>query len=126
MSVLTILSLSHISLCLISRELYNTINPLFLEVYVTKYVAAVDQGTTSTRFIVFDPHGNVVAVDQKEHRQIFPAPGWVEHDPLEIWECTKTVIHGALTRFGIQREEIVASRDHQPTRDNPGLEQTHW
>lgn len=75
---------------------------------MTKYVAAVDQGTTSTRFIVFDPHGNVVAVDQKEHRQIFPAPGWVEHDPLEIWECTKAVIHGALSRFGIQREEIVA------------------
>ena len=75
---------------------------------MTKYVAAVDQGTTSTRFIVFDPRGNVVAVDQKEHRQIYPSPGWVEHDPLEIWEHTKEVIQGALTRFGIRREELAA------------------
>jgi glycerol kinase len=75
---------------------------------VTRYVAAVDQGTTSTRFIVFDPHGNVVAVDQKEHRQIYPSPGWVEHDPLEIWERTKEVIQGAFTRFGIRREDLAA------------------
>jgi glycerol kinase len=75
---------------------------------VSKYVAAVDQGTTSTRFIVFDARGNIVAVDQKEHRQIFPRPGWVEHDPLEIWERTKEVIQGALTRFGISREELAA------------------
>lgn len=75
---------------------------------MTKYVAAVDQGTTSTRFIVFDPQGNIVAVDQKEHRQIFPRPGWVEHDALEIWEHTRDVIQGALTRFGIDRKEIAA------------------
>ncbi|MBE0696134.1 MAG: glycerol kinase GlpK [Anaerolineaceae bacterium] len=75
---------------------------------MTRYVAAIDQGTTSTRFIVFDPHGNVVAVDQKEHRQIFPAPGWVEHDPLEIWERTKEVIQGGLTRFGVRREDLAA------------------
>ncbi len=74
---------------------------------MAKYVAAVDQGTTSTRFIVFDPRGNVVAVDQKEHRQIFPSPGWVEHDPLEIWERTKEVIQGAMLRFGIRREDLV-------------------
>jgi glycerol kinase len=73
---------------------------------VTKYVAAVDQGTTSTRFIVFDIHGNVVAVDQKEHRQIFPRPGWVEHDPLEIWQRTQEVIQGALGRFGISRADL--------------------
>ncbi len=71
-----------------------------------KYIAAIDQGTTSTRFIVFDPHGDVVAVDQREHRQIFPRPGWVEHDALEIWERTKEVIQGALTRFGLSREDI--------------------
>lgn len=75
---------------------------------MTRYVAAVDQGTTSTRFIVFDPHGNVVAVDQKEHQQIYPSPGWVEHDPLEIWERTKEVIQGAMTRFGIHREDLAA------------------
>jgi glycerol kinase len=74
---------------------------------VTKYVAAIDQGTTSTRFIVFDANGNVVAVEQKEHRQIFPRPGWVEHDPLEIWERTKEVTQGALARFGISRDDLV-------------------
>ena len=74
---------------------------------MTKYVAAIDQGTTSTRFMVFDTHGNVVAVDQKEHRQIFPRPGWVEHDPLEIWERTKEVIQGALARFGVSRADLV-------------------
>lgn len=63
-----------------------------------KYAAAIDQGTTSTRFIIFDHEGNVVAVDQKEHHQIFPKPGWVEHDALEIWENTKAVIDGALRK----------------------------
>ena len=61
-----------------------------------KYVAALDQGTTSTRFIIFDHGGNVVAVDQKEHTQIYPKPGWVEHDPLEIWERAREVMRGAL------------------------------
>ncbi len=63
-----------------------------------KYVAAIDQGTTSTRFIIFDHGGNVVAVDQKEHRQIYPKPGWVEHDPLEVWKRTQEVIAGALNK----------------------------
>ncbi|HVO42960.1 MAG TPA: FGGY family carbohydrate kinase, partial [Aggregatilineales bacterium] len=48
-----------------------------------KYVAAVDQGTTSTRFMIFDEHGAVIEVDQKEHEQIYPKPGWVEHNPQE-------------------------------------------
>ncbi|HXQ37982.1 MAG TPA: FGGY family carbohydrate kinase, partial [Anaerolineales bacterium] len=52
---------------------------------MSKYVAAIDQGTTSTRFIVFDHEGKAIAVDQKEHNQIYPKPGWVEHDALEIW-----------------------------------------
>ena len=55
---------------------------------MSKYVAAIDQGTTSTRFMIFDHGGNVIAVDQKEHEQIYPKPGWVEHDALEIWERT--------------------------------------
>jgi len=65
-----------------------------------KYIAAIDQGTTSTRFIIFDHGGNVIAVDQKEHQQIFPKPGWVEHDPLEIWVRTQEVMRGALEKCG--------------------------
>ena len=75
---------------------------------MSRYAAAIDQGTTSTRFIVFDSRGNVVAVDQKEHRQIFPKPGWVEHDALEIWERTKEVIQGGLSRFRIEPGDIAA------------------
>ena len=66
---------------------------------MSKYVSAIDQGTTSTRFMIFDHGGNNVAIDQKEHRQIYPKPGWVEHDPLEIWENTKSVIEGALQKI---------------------------
>jgi glycerol kinase len=74
-----------------------------------KYVAAIDQGTTSTRFMIFDHAGNVIAVDQKEHRQIYPKPGWVEHDPLEIWQRTQDVMQGALKKLGIQKSaQIVA------------------
>ncbi len=71
-----------------------------------KYVAAIDQGTTSTRFIIFDHGGNVVAVDQKEHEQIFPKPGWVEHDPLEIWERVQEVMAGALGKISEQSSVI--------------------
>jgi glycerol kinase len=61
-----------------------------------KYVAAIDQGTTSTRCILFDHKGNVASVAQKEHQQIYPLPGWVEHDPMEIWLATQDVIRGAI------------------------------
>src|SRR5688500_19455548 len=73
-----------------------------------KYVAAIDQGTTSTRFMIFDHGGNVIAVDQKEHQQIYPKPGWVEHDPLEIWARTQEVIIGALEKGNISAKEIAA------------------
>lgn len=73
-----------------------------------RYTAAIDQGTTSTRFIVFDEHGSIIAVDQKEHRQIFPQPGWVEHDALEIWQRTREVIQGALQKFPITPADISA------------------
>ena len=63
---------------------------------MAKYAAAVDQGTTSTRFMIFDHAGKVVGLDQKEHEQIYPKPGWVEHDPMEIWARTEDVIKGAL------------------------------
>ncbi|MFZ0910009.1 MAG: FGGY family carbohydrate kinase, partial [Candidatus Acidiferrales bacterium] len=52
---------------------------------IASYIGAIDQGTTSTRFIVFDRTGRIVAVAQKEHEQIYPKPGWVEHDPEEVW-----------------------------------------
>ncbi|RME90007.1 MAG: glycerol kinase [Anaerolineae bacterium] len=63
---------------------------------MSTYIAAIDQGTTSTRCILFDRKGNVVALAQREHRQIYPQPGWVEHDPMEIWERTQEVVHEAL------------------------------
>ncbi|SLM30098.1 glycerol kinase [Desulfamplus magnetovallimortis] len=75
---------------------------------MTKYVGAVDQGTTSSRFIIFDHAGNIVGVDQKEHRQIFEKPGWVEHDPIEIWNNTASVIKGALEKTGIKGSELAA------------------
>jgi len=75
---------------------------------MAKYAAAVDQGTTSTRFMIFDHAGQVVAVDQMEHEQIYPKPGWVEHDPLEIWARTQDVIKGALKKAGAKAEDIVA------------------
>ena len=73
-----------------------------------KYVAAIDQGTTSTRFIIFDHAGSIVAVDQQEHKQIYPKPGGVEHDPLEIWERTQEVMRSALTTAGIDSSELAA------------------
>ncbi|MBI3176834.1 MAG: glycerol kinase GlpK, partial [Chloroflexi bacterium] len=72
------------------------------------FVAAIDQGTTSTRCMIFDRAGKVVAFDQKEHRQIFPRPGWVEHDPLEIWARTQEVIAGALTKSGLAALDLAA------------------
>src|SRR5881275_2807643 len=65
---------------------------------MAQYAAAVDQGTTSTRFMVFDHGGQVVSVDQKEHEQIYPKAGWVEHDPMEIWQRTQEVIRAGLDK----------------------------
>ncbi len=72
------------------------------------YIGALDMGTTSNRFIIFNENGEIVALDQKEHRQIFPRPGWVEHDPMEIWKNTAEVIRGALEKSGIPGKEIAA------------------
>jgi glycerol kinase len=73
-----------------------------------KFVAAIDQGTTSTRCILFDHAGTIVVADQMEHEQIYPKPGWVEHDALEIWESTQRVIRGALEKSGVVVPEIAA------------------
>jgi glycerol kinase len=75
---------------------------------VAKYVAAVDQGTTSTRCVLFDHSGGVASIDQKEHEQIFPKPGWVEHDPLEIWQRTRDVVKGAVARAGAEPGDIAS------------------
>jgi glycerol kinase len=73
-----------------------------------KYAAAIDQGTTSTRFMIFDHRGNVVGLHQLEHEQIYPQAGWVEHDPLEIWARTQTVIQGAMGKAGLTAGDLVA------------------
>ena len=75
---------------------------------MTRYVGAIDQGTTSTRFIVFDRGGNIITSVQMEHRQIFPKPGWVEHDPMEIWQNTQEVAGAALARAGLGATDLAA------------------
>jgi glycerol kinase len=74
----------------------------------TPCIAAIDQGTTSTRCMLFDQNGKALAQAQKEHQQIYPQAGWVEHDPSEIWQCTQEVINAALTRGGVKASEITA------------------
>jgi glycerol kinase len=75
---------------------------------VSRYIGALDQGTTSTRFIVFDKSGRVVSVAQKEHEQVFPQPGWVEHDPEEIWRRTQEVIAEAMQQRSLAPEDLAA------------------
>jgi glycerol kinase len=75
---------------------------------MASYVAAIDQGTTSTRLIVFDVDGEIVAAEQLEHEQVHPRAGWVEHDPLEVWQRTRQAIDGALARAGLAGKEIAA------------------
>ena len=75
---------------------------------MSDYVGAIDQGTTSTRFIVFDRAGRVKAVAQKEHEQIYPKPGWVEHNAEEIWQHTREVIAEAMTKGSLQPQDLSA------------------
>jgi glycerol kinase len=72
------------------------------------YIGALDLGTTSDRFIIFDRSGGIVGVGQKGHEQIFPQPGWVEHDPMEIWRNTGEVMRAALSRTGLTDTDIAA------------------
>lgn len=74
-----------------------------------KYIAAIDQGTTSTRCIIFDKQGNIVSIGQKEHEQIYPKPGWVEHNPEEIWKNTLEVIARARIEGNIGLDDIAAA-----------------
>ena len=73
---------------------------------MAKYAAALDQGTTSSRCMIFDHGGRVVAVAQKEHEQIYPKPGWVEHDPMEIWQRCQEVMNEALDAAGASADDI--------------------
>ncbi|MGB8131028.1 MAG: glycerol kinase GlpK [Candidatus Angelobacter sp.] len=75
---------------------------------MSKYIGAIDQGTTSTRFIVFDAAGKVVACAQKEHRQIYPQPGWVEHDAEEIWARTQEVMAEAMAQARLKAGDLAA------------------
>jgi glycerol kinase len=75
---------------------------------MAKFAAAVDQGTTSTRCMIFDHQGAVVAVHQMEHEQIYPKPGWVEHNPMEIWDRTQDVVKAAVAKAGAQPGDIAA------------------
>src|SRR5690349_13748516 len=71
-----------------------------------KHILALDQGTTSSRAILFDHAGSIVAVAQKEFPQVFPKPGWVEHDPLDIWSSQAGVAAEALTKAGIGASDV--------------------
>ena len=73
-----------------------------------EYILSLDQGTTSSRAIIFDHHGQIQAVAQKEFEQIFPKPGWVEHDPNEIWSSQSSVMYEAIIRAGIRARDVAA------------------
>src|SRR4051812_49345544 len=75
---------------------------------MAEYVGAIDQGTTSSRFILFDRDGRIVQIDQREHEQITPRAGWVEHDPAEIWKRTRECIGGALASSAAEAGDVVA------------------
>jgi glycerol kinase len=75
---------------------------------MAEYIGAIDQGTTSTRFLVFDRGGRIVASAQKEHQQIYPQPGWVEHDPEEIWLRTRECIAEAMAQRGLKPADLAA------------------
>ena len=75
---------------------------------MANYIGAIDQGTTSTRFIVFDRAGKTIATAQREHRQIYPQPGWVEHDLEEIWQLTEDVIAQAMAQAGLKPADLAA------------------
>jgi len=75
---------------------------------MARYIAVIDQGTTSSRCMIFDQRGTGLALAQKEHRQIYPRPGWVEHDPQEIWRCVQEVIAGALQQAAINTRDLAA------------------
>ena len=73
-----------------------------------KYIMALDQGTTSSRCILFDKNGNMCSVAQKEYKQYYPKPGWVEHDPSEIWSSQMSVATEAMSKIGVTADNGAA------------------
>ncbi|MCD6475274.1 MAG: glycerol kinase GlpK [Anaerolineaceae bacterium] len=73
-----------------------------------QYIAAIDQGTTSSRCIIFDHDGQIISIDQQEHKQIFPQSGWVEHNPIEIWQRVREVVENALLKANLTNKNIAA------------------
>ena len=73
-----------------------------------KYIVALDQGTTSSRAVVMDHDANIVSVSQREFEQIYPKPGWVEHDPMEIWASQSSTLVEALAKADINSDQIAA------------------
>jgi glycerol kinase len=86
------------------------------------YLLALDQGTSSSRSIVFDAAGAIVAMAQRELPQVYPQPGWVEHDALEIWAAQLATAREALAKAGITAQGRRGHRHHQPARDRGGVE----
>ena len=78
-------------------------------------IAAIDQGTTSTRCMIFNHTGDIISVSQKEHAQIYPQPGWVEHNPIEIWERTQFVIHEALSAINAPLAAVGITNQRETT-----------
>ena len=85
-----------------------------------KCVIALDQGTTSSRTIIFDKEQNIVGVAQKEFTQFYPKQGWVEHNPMEIWSSQYGVLNEAMAQAGIRADEVAAI-GIKPERNNSGL-----
>ena len=90
-----------------------------------RYVASVDQGTASSRCIVFDERSRIVAVSQVEHEHIFPRPGHVEHDPAEIWRNVEHVVADALASAGLRAPRPRRARHHEPARDHRAVGPGH-
>jgi glycerol kinase len=96
---------------------------------MTKFVGAIDQGTTSTRFMIFNHAGQVVSAAQKEHRQYYPQPGWVEHDAMEIWQRTQEVIAEGLKNASLSKSDLAAigitNQRETPVKIRPGSHRDH-
>src|SRR5450432_2567043 len=85
----------------LQRIIWLTVNGQRTRSYMKKYILAIDQGTTSSRAILFDHSGSIQSVAQKEYSQIFPQPGWVEHDPNEIWSSQAAVAKEVISKIGV-------------------------
>ena len=89
------------------------------------YLLALDQGTSSSRSIVFDAQGKILAMAQREFRQIYPQPGWVEHDPKEIWATQLATAQEALAKAGITADEVASIGITNQRETTVGLEPCH-